>query len=147
MGPHRLIHLCQHWVDSDFNFLCHPGRLSGVSLWFYAGFPRQQMSWAFLVHLSLGCPGHLNISEMLFPFPLQSVSCLLPSCQFNGALRRFPLLNIMFIICFPFYYGLLQDIEYSFLCCTIGPCCSSTLYVIVYSYLLFLNALTGRLFI
>ena len=30
-----------------------------------------------------------------------------------------------------FHYGLSQDIEYSSLCCTIGPCCLSILYVIV----------------
>ena len=30
-----------------------------------------------------------------------------------------------------FHYGLSQDIEYSSLCSTIGPCCLSTLYIIV----------------
>ena len=29
-----------------------------------------------------------------------------------------------------FHYGLSQDIEYSSLCCTVGPCCSSILYII-----------------
>ena len=30
-----------------------------------------------------------------------------------------------------FHYGLLQDIEYSSLCYTVGPCCFSTLYIVV----------------
>ena len=31
---------------------------------------------------------------------------------------------------FLFHYGLSQDIEYSSLCCTAGPCCLAILYVI-----------------
>ena len=30
------------------------------------------------------------------------------------------------------HYKLLQDIDYSSLCYTIGPCCFSTLYIVVY---------------
>ena len=30
-----------------------------------------------------------------------------------------------------FHYGLSQDIEYSSLCFTVGPCCLSVLYIIV----------------
>ena len=40
-------------------------------------------------------------------------------------------LNTLFYILF--HYGLLQDIEYSSLCYTVGPCCLSILYVIVLS--------------
>jgi len=32
-----------------------------------------------------------------------------------------------------FHYGLSQNIEYSSLCYTVGPCCSSTLYLIVFN--------------
>ena len=32
-----------------------------------------------------------------------------------------------------FHYGLLQDIEYSSLCYTVGPCCLSILYIVIYS--------------
>ena len=32
---------------------------------------------------------------------------------------------------FFFHYSLLQDIEYSSLCYTVGPCCLSTLYTVV----------------
>ena len=32
-----------------------------------------------------------------------------------------------------FHYGLSQNIEYSSLCCTVGPCCLSILYIIVAS--------------
>ena len=38
-------------------------------------------------------------------------------------------LNTLFYILF--HYGLLQDIEYSSLCYTVGPCCLSILHVIV----------------
>jgi len=31
-----------------------------------------------------------------------------------------------------FYYNLSQGIEYSFLCYTVGPCCFSILYIIVF---------------
>lgn len=31
---------------------------------------------------------------------------------------------------FPLYYGLLKNIEYRSLCCIVGPCCLSTLYII-----------------
>ena len=31
-----------------------------------------------------------------------------------------------------FHYGLSQNIEYSFLCYTVGTCCLSILYIIVY---------------
>ena len=42
-------------------------------------------------------------------------------------------LYIDIYILFIFYYCLLQDIEYinSSLCCTVGPCCLSILYIIV----------------
>ena len=33
-----------------------------------------------------------------------------------------------------FHYGLSQEIGYSFLCCTVGPCCLSILNVIVCTY-------------
>ena len=33
--------------------------------------------------------------------------------------------------CEALHYGLLQDIEYSSLCCTVGPCCVSILYIVV----------------
>ena len=32
-----------------------------------------------------------------------------------------------------FHYGLLQDMEYSSLCYTVGPCCLSVLYIVIYS--------------
>ena len=35
---------------------------------------------------------------------------------------------IYIIFYIPFHYGLLQDIEYSSLCYTVGPCCLSILY-------------------
>ena len=40
------------------------------------------------------------------------------------------LVYTMFFIFF-FHYGLSQDIEYSSLCCTVGPCRLSILYIIV----------------
>ena len=33
-----------------------------------------------------------------------------------------------------FHYRLLQDIEYSSLCYTVGPCCLSILYIVVCIY-------------
>ena len=38
---------------------------------------------------------------------------------------------IYIIFCIPFHYGLLQDIEYSSLCYTVGPCCLSIFYIVV----------------
>ena len=37
----------------------------------------------------------------------------------------------MYSLSYSFHNGLSQDIEYSFLCCTVGPRCLSILYVIV----------------
>ena len=38
-------------------------------------------------------------------------------------------INILFQILF--HYMLLQDIEYIFLCYTVGPCCLSILFIVV----------------
>ena len=37
--------------------------------------------------------------------------------------------NIYILFYILLYYRLLQDIEYSFLCCTVGACCLSILYM------------------
>ena len=41
---------------------------------------------------------------------------------------------ILFLFQILFHYRLLQDIEYSSLCYTVGPCCLSILYVVVCIY-------------
>ena len=38
----------------------------------------------------------------------------------------------MFLFHIRFHYRLLQDVEYSFLCYTVGPCCLSILYIVMY---------------
>ena len=43
--------------------------------------------------------------------------------------------NIHILFHVLFLYGLSQDIEYSSLCCTVGPCCLSILYILVCIYL------------
>ena len=45
--------------------------------------------------------------------------------QSDSALYIYILFQILF------HYSLLQDIEYSSLCCTVGPCCLSILYIVV----------------
>ena len=39
-------------------------------------------------------------------------------------------LHIYILFHILFHYGLLQDIEYSSLCYTVGPCCLSILYIL-----------------
>ena len=48
-------------------------------------------------------------------------------------------IDILFHILF--HFGLSQDIEYSSLCYTVGPCCLSILYVIVCITFLLYNSL------
>ena len=41
-------------------------------------------------------------------------------------------LSLFFFFGIPFHYGLLQDIEYSSFCYTVGPCLLSILFIVVY---------------
>ena len=41
-------------------------------------------------------------------------------------------LGAMSDLFFQFHYGLLQDMEYTSLCSTVGPCCLSVLYILVF---------------
>ena len=46
--------------------------------------------------------------------------------------RRGSVMRVCGLFHILFSYGLWQDIEYSFLRLTVGPCCLSILYIIVY---------------
>lgn len=82
--PHGSAQLCQHSIGSESKLLCH----SGVSLWFYVGFPQRLPQPVCQLLPSLGCPGlHLNLSVLLFLFPCQSLQFLCLSSQFNCAFR------------------------------------------------------------
>ena len=45
--------------------------------------------------------------------------------------KRGPILQVYILFHILFHYGLLQDIKYSSLCYTVGPCCLSILYIVV----------------
>ena len=51
----------------------------------------------------------------------------------SGVQQSDSVIHTYIYILFPilFHYGLLQDIEYSSLCYTVGPCCLSVLYTVV----------------
>ena len=48
---------------------------------------------------------------------------------YSKVIQLYIYIHILFHILF--HYGLSQDIEYSSLCYTVGPCCLSILYIIV----------------
>ena len=52
-------------------------------------------------------------------------------CSFLLYSKVIQLYICIFLFHILFHYGLSQDIEYSFLCYTVGPCCLSILYIIV----------------
>ena len=87
-----------------------------------------------------------------FPFPLSkfkiyaSSVCLLSSNIQIFILKNFTEVELIYNVLISavskviqlyilfhvlFHYSLSQDIEYSFLCCLVGPCCLSILYIIV----------------
>ena len=43
-----------------------------------------------------------------------------------------------------FHYRLLQDIEYSYLCYALGPCCLPVLYIVVCIYSVYSNIYSSR---
>ena len=57
--------------------------------------------------------------------------CVNFCCEINFAVQQSDAHKcVLFHILF--YDGLSQDIEYSSLCSTLGPCCLSTLHIVVY---------------
>ena len=88
-------------------------------------------------------PGFFNceILPLLSPYPLCILLYLffywsrvdLPCCaSFRCTAKWFSYIYTFQIL---FHYTLLQDIEYSSLCNTVGPCCLSILYIVVCVFL------------
>ena len=75
---------------------------------------------------------YLYISFLSFLKILLKCSFFLQCCVnffYTAKWLRYRYIYILFHILF--HYGLSQDIEYSSLCYTVGPCCLSILYIIV----------------
>ena len=71
---------------------------------------------------------------MFYVFPEYFFNCIVDlQCCINYCCTAKWLIYTYIYILFHilFHYGLSQDIEYSSLCYTVGPCCSSILYIIV----------------
>ena len=49
----------------------------------------------------------------------------------SGVQQSDPVMYLYIFFYILFHYDLSQDIEYSSLCCTVGPCCWSSLHIIV----------------
>ena len=87
--------------------------------------PQQHQIWALYVRLACSNAGSFNLLNKARDWTciLMDTSQVLNWLSLNGNSRIF------------FHYGLLQDIEYSFLSYTVGPWCLSILYIIVCNYL------------
>jgi len=64
-----------------------------------------------------------NIIEMYLIYNVVLISAVY---QIDLVIYTYILFHLLF------YYNLSQGIEYSFLCYTVGPCCFSILYIIVF---------------
>ena len=82
----------------------------------------------------LGPGGHHRVRQsyfflkILFYWSIVDVQCCVHFCC---TAKWFSYTYIYILFHIPFHYGLSQDIEYSSLCSTVGPCCLSILYIIV----------------
>ena len=68
--------------------------------------------------------------SVFLKFMLLKYSWVIMLCSFLPYSKVF-VIHIYILFDTPFHYGLLQDIEYSSLGYTVGPCCLSILYIIV----------------
>ena len=85
---------------------------------------KEQVSFNFMVAVIICCDFGAQENKSLLLFPL---------FPHLSAMKWWDQIYILFKN-IPFHDGLSQDIVHSSLCYTVGPCCSCTLCVIVYSY-------------
>ena len=67
-------------------------------------------------------------AKFLFNWSIVDLQCCVNFCC---TANWFSYTYIYILVHILFHYGLSQDIEYSSLCCTVGPCCLSILCIIV----------------
>ena len=74
---------------------------------------------------------HSDICILFLFFFLIEVLLIYNVLLISAVRQSDSVIHIYIVFYIIFHYGLSQDIEFSFLCYTVGPCCLSILYIIV----------------
>ena len=98
-------------------------------MWTFIRVPVYGICTKLVLYFLLNCPSLLStILKILFYCSIVDLQYCVNFCC-TAKWVSFTYIYILFHILF--HYGLLQDIGYSSLCCAVGPCCLSILYILL----------------
>ena len=147
-----------YWFVWLFLVLFAVCRIFSCSIWDLISWPEIEPE---TLHLELGASAtgpprkSLNLFIYLFIWSIVDLQCCIIYCYttkwLSVSVCKYIYIFIYMCVCiylhththtlfyFLFHHGLSQDIEYSSLCCTVGPCCSSIVLILLSTWLFWLN--------
>ena len=147
-----------YWFVWLFLVLFAVCRIFSCSIWDLISWPEIEPE---TLHLELGASAtgpprkSLNLFIYLFIWSIVDLQCCIIYCYttkwLSVSVCKYIYIFIYMCVCiylhththtlfyFLFHHGLSQDIEYSSQCCTVGPCCSSIVLILLSTWLFWLN--------